>query len=321
MNNDEKKLVYTALPTMDEYLTELRSLLKTPGYIRFARITLGHFSNFCAREGVTHPVDVTRSTLVKFYGVVNTNPNWSESYRKQLMKTLRTYINWLVNVGYIETTPWVGIKVGKVEKKPNPLSEAEVTVLFAAHRKGAFSLDQFYFHRREFLLAVMFAWGLRLHEVAALNNSAFDTRHDYISAINKGGGTKSLPYGDELKKLYNRYAIQRGQHSRVDEDALFITRSGDRLSKDAIYKTVVELGRDAGLDLHPHMMRDTAATTMLDDGMPPERVAKILGHSNIKQTLAYTEIRDQKTAEMHSESMNPRLRMLFRKTGELDDTA
>lgn len=314
-----EKLDFTPMPTMDEYLTELRATLKSKGYIRFARITLAHFAAFCEREGIEHPVDITRSTLVKFQGVVNADPNWSESYRKQLMKTLRTYINWLANVGYIDKNPWVGIKVGKVEKKPNPLTEAEVSALFAAHRKGAFTLSPFFYHRREFLLAVMFAWGLRRSEVEALNNTAFDTRQDFVSSINKGGGSKSLPYGDELKRLYMRYATWRTQYAKPEEDALFITNSGERLSSSSIYKTVVDVGKEAGLDLNPHMLRDTAGTTMLNDSIPVERVAKILGHSDIKQTLAYSEVRDKTTADEHARSMNPRLRLLFQKTGDLDE--
>lgn len=304
-------LEWEPLPYMMEYLNELEGQLRSPDYIAKVRLGLAHFAIFCEVDGVTHPEQITRDHLLRFQSQVNRREGWSKSYRQQLMKYLRGWINWLEGVRYIGENPWYRIRIGRIEKVPNPLTDEEVAMLFDAHRRQAFVIPPFSFHRREVILTLLYAWGLRVHELQALNLAGMDLRLEYVTALNKGGTTKSLPYPTAMKQIVQRYLPTRAKYAVVGEDALLIDSYGKRLSTDMIRKIITELGQRAGVKVHPHQLRDTCGTHLLDSDMEAERVMKVLGHTNLKQTLAYSKVNNRKVAEAHEKAMGPRLDKLL----------
>lgn len=314
---------WNPLPYMQEYLNELEAQLRSPDYVRKVKLGLAHFANFCHEDGISHPDQITRDHILRFQSKVNRTENWSLSYRHQLMKYLRGWVNWLEDVRYIGSNPWYGIRVGSVRKDPNPLTDDEIALLFETHRKQAFHIPPFVFHRREVMITLLYAWGLRMHEMLALNVANMDLRLDYVTAINKGGGTKSLPYPLAMKQVVQRYLPLRARHAILGEDAFLIDQSGNRLSRDNAYKILTGLGQRAGVTFHPHQLRDTCGTHLLDSDVEVERVMKILGHSNVRQTLAYSRVNNSKIAEAHDKAMTPRLEKLlsFNNTSHLKKEA
>jgi site-specific recombinase XerD len=299
------------LPYMQEFLNELEGQLRSPDYVRKVKLGLAHFALFCREERITHPEELKRDHLLRFQSKVNRNPDWTKSYQQQLMKYLRSWVNWLEEVRYITESPWYRIRVGRVEKKPNPLSDDEVDSLFDAHRRQAFSISPFAFHRRETILTLLYSWGLRIHELRALNVSSMDLRLDYVTAPNKGGGTKSLPYPEVMKQVMRRWFAVRSRYAAIGEDALLIDQQGSRLSTDMVYKIITELGKRAGISVHPHQLRDTCGTHLLDSDVEVERVMRIMGHTNVRQTLAYSKVNNRKVAEAHDRAMTPRIERLL----------
>lgn len=313
-------LVFTPLPHMEEYLAEMDAQGRAKAYIRVTKNALVHLSDFLAAEGVIHPMEITRAHIIRFQATVNVNPNWMPSYRQQLMKYVRAWIRWCVDLGYITDDPWVRVKIGNTPKKPKPLTDDELMLLFSAHRQGAFGMTPFAFHRREMVLCLLYGWGLRVHELEALNVTNMDTRLDMVTARNKGGGTKNLPYDAEMKRIFIRWVANRARCAKPGEDALIISSNGERLSKENISRIVSELGLRAGIDINAHRLRDTCGTNLLDDDVPVERVMAILGHKRIQQTLAYSKVNEHKVAESHAAAMGPRLAGLFSNTRDLRTT-
>lgn len=310
-------LVFTPLPHMEEYLAEMAGLNRAPAYIRVTKNGLAHFADFLLADGLIHPMEIERSHIIRFQATVNANDDWAVSYKQQLMKYVRTFIRWCLDLGYILVDPWVRVKVGNTPKKPKPLSDDEMTLLFGAHKQGAFGMSPFAYHRREMILCLLYGWGLRVHELEALNVTNMDTRLDFVKVRNKGGGTKDLPYSEEMKKVFMRYIANRGRNAVPGEDALIITTSGMRMQKEHISRLVSDLGVRAGIDINAHRLRDTCGTNLLDDDTPVERVMEILGHKRVQQTLAYSRVNARKVAESHTASMNPRLAKLFQNTRNL----
>jgi site-specific recombinase XerD len=204
-------LVFNPLPHMEEYLAELEAADKNHDYIRTVRNGLAHFADFAHTEGILHPEEITRMHLVRYQGHCNT-AGWSESYAREVLKKVRAWLNWMGAIGYLTTNPWVAIRVGATKKHPKPLSDEELYLLFDAHRRGAFSTNPFIYHRRELILCLLYGWGLRIHELEALNMANMDVHLTHVTARNKGGGTKSLPYSPEMKKVFTRWAGQRARH-------------------------------------------------------------------------------------------------------------
>lgn len=310
---------FNPLPHMQEYLDELAGANRAHDYIRVKRNALGHLANFLRGEGLMDPAEIERVHLIRFQSFVNNNPAWRQSYRQQILKYIRAWIGWCVSLGYIPQDPWIKIKIGSTPKKPKPLEDEDLRLLFAAHRQGAFTMTPFSFHRREMILCLLYGWGLRIHELEALNVTNMDTRLDYVTCRNKGGGTKSLPYTEEMKKIFTRWSVNRERHAVPGEDALIIASNGRRMVNRHLAKVITDLGDRAGVQVNAHRLRDTCGTHLLDADVPVERVMKILGHASTKQTLAYARVNDHKVKESLEAAMDPILKNLFSNTRRLRD--
>ena len=306
-------LPWHPLPHMDEYLTELATSEqpRASGYIKPIKVGLAHFAAFCIVEDIKHPGEIKREHLLRFQAYLTTTVRsqlgepLSLAYRQQLMKYVRGWINWLEEVQHIVGNPWYAIKVGRVAKVPKPLEDDEIGALFSAHRSGAFSITPFYFHRREVILVLLFAWGLRIHELQALNVANMDARLNAVTVRNKGGGSKQMPYGSEVKLVVQRWLNVRSQHGTYADDALLIDSQGGRLSIQMMRRIVTECGTRAGLSMNPHRLRDSFGTTMMDHDVQVEHIMKLMGHTQRSQTLAYARINDPKLLQSHERVMSP----------------
>jgi integrase/recombinase XerD len=306
---------------MEEWLENLEAEEVTEGYIKPAKVGLAHFATFCATQNIQHPDEITRQHILRFQTYLTKitkqdGEPFSLSYRKQLQKYVRNWINWLYEVEHIDKNPWVRIKVGKVDKQPKPLEDDEIALLFDTHKQQAFSIKPFYYHRRETMLVLLYGWGLRLHELQSLTVTAMDMRLDYVTVRNKSrrgsaNSTKAMPYGDELKAVVQRWLRVRATKAIVGEDALFIDQNGAPLSAHSMRKIITDLGRRAGISINPHRLRDTFGTTMLDHDVPVERIMKLMGHTQRSQTLAYSRVNDHKLKESHDQVVTPLIHKLL----------
>lgn len=313
-------LPWYPMPFMEEYLDELLAQLFTDSYIRAVKRGLAHFAIHCRDENIKHPEEAERKHILRFQAYLQ-GKGYELSYRNRLCRYVSSWFTWMIELNYVETTPFVNIRMSSPNKKPDPLTEDELAGLFSAHRQRAFRLPPFEFHREEVILTMLYGWGLRIHELEAMNVQQVDMRLDYVEARNKGGGTKTLPYSDVIKQAVARYLPLRGTKSRVGEDALILGNDGGRLTHSSIRRIIVGLGEDAGVKVNPHRLRDTCGTDLVNADMPLERVAKILGHSDLRMTRAYSETRNKRVAEDHDRVMGARLDgLLFKRTNELDYT-
>jgi len=314
-------LPWHPLPHMQEWLDNLAAEEVTDGYIKPARVGLAHFATFLAGEGVKHPNEIERAHILRFQAHLTRltkqdGEPLSLSYRQQLMKYIRNWVGWLEECEHIDQSPWVRIRVGRVDKKPKPLEDDEIALLFDTHRKQAFSISPFYYHRREAILILLYAWGLRLNELQSLTVVGVDLRLDYVTVRNKSragsaNDTKVLPFGEELKTVVQRYLRVRATHAKLGEDALFIDAQGGPLTAHSIRKIISDLGQRAGLRINPHRLRDSFGTTMLDNDVPVEQIMKMMGHTQRAQTLAYARVNDHKIKESHDAVVNPLIHKLL----------
>lgn len=310
-----KPILWQPLPHMEEWLEELTLNGRDDAYIAAIRVGLAHFANFLVTENVQHPDQIQRFHILRFQAHLGTltkenGDPLSISYRQQLMKYIRSWIGWLIRMEYMLTNPWVQIKIGRTNKKPKPLEDDEIAALFDAHRKMAFSISPFFYHRRETILVLLYGWGLRIHELAALTVENMDMRQEFVTARNKGGGTKVLPYSDEMKQIVQRWLLQRAGKVNVGEDSLLIDSHGKALSNQMIYKIVTELGQRAGVEINPHRLRDSFGTKLLESDVPVERIMRMMGHTQRSQTLAYARVNDKTLKSSHDAVMDPLIKRL-----------
>lgn len=310
-------LNFQPMPAMQEFLDQLAAEGRAAGHIRLCRAALHHLTENMRTQNILVPQDIRRENLILFQGWVN-NQAWKPSYRVELLKKVKHWLSWLVEIHYIQATPWFGIRTGTTVKTPKPLSADELAELFARHRQDAFSTTPFVYHRREAILVMLYGWGLRIHELCALEVGDLSLEKKFVRAINKGGTYKTLPYLDEIKMSWRRYETWRARVAKPSELGAFINRSGNRMRTSDVWEVVHNLGEAAGVHVNPHRFRDTCATRLLDEDMAVERVAMLLGHATIKTTLGYGRVNDHKVAEALDGAMSTHLNgLIFGRTKDL----
>lgn len=311
----KERVPWHPLPHMQEYLDELTGQLRSDDYIRKIRVALSYFATFVQKEGIKHPDELTRAHVIRFQSWVGDKEQqgeWQHSYAYQQMVYLRGWLNWMEDVEYIEDNPWRRIKLRAYSKQPNPVDEDDLALLFETHRKAAFSMPPFYWHRREAIITLLYGWGLRIHELVALDCRQMGLTNDFVTMRQKGANRKkNLPYTDPIKGVIGRWLRARSQYGDPSDDALIIDRAGTRIGTQQVYNIVTDLGKQAGIEINPHRLRDTFGTDAINADMPVERIAKIMGHTNTKQTLAYADINDRSLFEAHDTAMSNRLNGLL----------
>jgi len=314
-----RRLEWKPMPYMDEYLDVLLySRDRKPDYVRMVKVGLSHFANFLRDvEDVHHPEEIERRHILRFMAWLQTEARtdedkpFSKSYRDRLAVYVRGWIAWLRNDDqeYIDGNPFKGVTVSAHKKVPKPLADDEIAMLFEAHRRQFNTMPAFAWHRQGVILTLLYSWGLRIHELAALNLSDVDPRLTTVKVRNKGHTRdKPLPYSGAAKQSVISYLGPRAREAKEGEVALLIEATrGGRLSLRRIREIITTLGERAGVTINPHRLRDSFGTKMANSGAELKHVQVLMGHSQLSMTLDYVDILDDPIVASHERIMGPLL--------------
>jgi len=155
------------------------------------------------------------------------------------------------------------------------------------------------------LAEVLYGSGLRISEAIGLDLNDLDS--DVIRVLGKGSKERIVPLSEAAMVRIRRYLEQRHAFIKDDysEQALFLSvRAGKRLDRRQANRIIAKLGRLAGLpkDLHPHMLRHSFATHMLEAGADLRSVQELLGHENLTTTQRYTHLDMQHVMQVYDQA-------------------
>lgn len=142
------------------------------------------------------------------------------------------------------------------------------------------------------LVDLLFATGLRVGEVSALNLKDFALAESVFKVRGKGGRDRLAFVVDEQSIRVQRDHVSARSRLVSESPALFLNASGERLSTQGIANIIAQFRREAGIDRHitPHMLRHTVATLLLRNGVDIRIVQEFLGHASIATTQRYTHV-------------------------------
>lgn len=226
----------------------------------------------------------------------------------------RGFYAWLGRNGSIAHDPCAGIRPPKSPKRlPATLSPDEAARLLDAASApgegvgavpGAEDLDQ----RDSAIFELFYSSGLRLAELAALNLDCLsDLRDGEVRVTGKRNKTRVVPVGAQARQAIEAWLVQRPLLAAADEPALFVSRRGCRLSMRAIQSRLAIRAQAAGLPrrVHPHLLRHSFASHVLQSSGDLRAVQEMLGHSSIASTQIYTHLDFQHLATVY-DAAHPR---------------
>lgn len=238
-------------------------------------------------------------------GFLATDERLSARTRARRLSSLRRYYRWLLREQVLRSDPSVRLEGPRLGRAlPKSLSEADVEALLAAPDVGS-PLGL----RDRTMLEVLYATGLRVSELVALELTELNLRQGVVRVMGKGGKERLVPLGEEALHWVERYlADARGEISRgTAQPAVFLTRRGGPMTRQAFWHLVRRYARLSGITTvpSPHTLRHAFATHLLNHGADLRVVQMLLGHSDISTTQIYTHVATERLKSLH-ERHHPR---------------
>lgn len=163
--------------------------------------------------------------------------------------------------------------------------------------------------RDQAVFELAYSSGLRRAELVGLNLDALRLDAGEVRVTGKGRKTRILPLGKQAREALRRWLQTRAQLAAADEQALFVGARGRRFSPEALSQRLARRARRVGLNrhVHPHMLRHSFATHLLESSGDLRAVQELLGHANLSTTQIYTHLDFQHLSKVYDQA-HPRAR-------------
>lgn len=208
---------------------------------------------------------------------------------------VRTFFRYLLRVGARSDDPAARLSLPKLGRSlPKFLSPEKAAAVVEIPSELASPETKL---RDAALLELLYGCGLRVSELCGLDLESFERDHTYVRVRGKGNKERLVPIGDPardalLAYLTERPRLRHPQTGNQDAHALFLNQRGGRLTQRSVQRFVSRYGAWAAgrPDLHPHALRHSCATHMLEGGADLRAIQEFLGHASLSTTQRYTHV-------------------------------
>ncbi len=155
------------------------------------------------------------------------------------------------------------------------------------------------------MLRMLWATGMRVSELAALDVSNVDLQTDTVRCFGKGGKERQIPFGMHARDALSRYLDEGRPYlcRRANESALYLNHHGERLTRQGFWLILKAYSKAAGIEkISPHTLRHSFATHLLNNNADLRVVQELLGHSNISTTQIYTHVSRERLRAVYDRS-------------------
>jgi len=216
------------------------------------------------------------------------------------VSVLKNFFHYLCLKGYLSSFILSGLRGPKLQKKiPSFLEEEEVEKLLNSV-KG----EGFFYYRDKAVLELLYATGMRIAELVDLNIDNIDFTGETVKVRGKGNKERIIPVGNYSLKALTAYRELRREKAKPGVKALFLNKSGQRLS-DRFMRKKINRYLDLA-DIHkvsgPHSLRHSFATHLLNRGADIRSVQELLGHERLSTTQIYTHLSIKRLKEVYDKA-------------------
>lgn len=217
------------------------------------------------------------------------------------LSALRSFLDWQVSQGALKANPAKGIATPRAPRHlPKNIDVDEVNQLLDIDLNDPLSV------RDRAMLEVMYGAGLRLSELVNMDCRHLDLTTGEVWVVGKGSKERRLPIGRMAVQWIEHWLVLRDVFAPQD-DAVFLSSQGKRISVRNVQKRFAEWGVKQGVTshIHPHKLRHSFATHMLESSGDLRAVQELLGHANLSTTQIYTHLDFQHLASVY-DAAHPR---------------
>lgn len=228
----------------------------------------------------------------------------------RLLSSIRGFYRWLQRYQHADHDPTTGIKAPKREQKlPQVLEIEEVANIAEAPQHSAQANEPIALRDRA-IMELFYSSGLRLSELAQLERYDYDPGERAVSIRHgKGNKQRRVPVGRIAAQAIQDWLKVRGQMAQANSPALFVSKRGSGLSVRSIQARLDHWAKLSGVNkpVHPHLLRHSFASHMLQSSGDLRAVQELLGHADISTTQIYTHLDYQHLAKVYDKA-HPRAR-------------
>jgi integrase/recombinase XerC len=288
--------------SLDQYMAYLaaeRGL--SPHTIAAYGRDLNRLYRFTRESGIEqwHQLTVRQARL---YPAKLNREGLASSSIQRMLSAARSFFRFLVKQGEADNNPFETVTAPKSAKKlPATLSVDEISGLLDADDNSADAL------RDLAILELFYSSGLRLTELSSLDANGIDLAQGEVRVTGKGNKERIVPVGARAISAIRDWLQVRKSLAGPNETAMFVNQKGGRLTNRGIQYRIDRWARKKGLGrhLHPHMLRHSFASHVLESSGDLRSVQEMLGHADIATTQIYTHLDFQHLAKVY-DSAHPR---------------
>ena len=251
---------------------------------------------FLEKLNVTNYSEIKEEICSAWIGDLYSQNNKPKSIQRHL-SSAKGFFRFLKKNNLISSSPFELVTAPKSSNTlPDVLSPEDVEQLLNFKPSNTIEI------RDMAIVELMYSSGLRVSETVNINISDFEENMSFLRVIGKGSKTRLVPMGRFAINAINNWLDEREKISN-NTDALFLNSKGSRLSVRSIQLRLKKMAIKQGLPpVHPHMLRHSFATHMLESSGDLRTIQELLGHSSLSTTQIYTKLDYQHLAKIYDKS-------------------
>ncbi|MBT3873692.1 MAG: tyrosine-type recombinase/integrase [Actinobacteria bacterium] len=242
--------------------------------------------------------NISSDALNKLIKLISTK-EYSPNTKKRKVSVLRQFVKWYNFRENSKTVILEDVTIKSGQRLPETLSITHIEQLINFHDK-----ETFISKRNKAIIDFMYSTGCRVSELCNVKIADIDFDEDYIQLTGKGSKQRIVPIGSKLKTNLLSYLDLKLIKDISNNPFLFISRTDNPLERTAIFRIIksTALKTSTTLNIHPHTLRHSAATHMLEAGCDLRTLQEYLGHSSVSTTQIYTKLTKEFLNEVFNES-------------------
>lgn len=239
---------------------------------------------------------ITKET-VRLYFLKQKNNNISNRTLGRYYSSLNSFFLYSIEHEYSDVNPLKFIDYPKYTKKiPEYIYDYQLEKLLNEKTSENVEIEL----RNKLIIHLLLDTGVRVSELVNIKVRDIDVEERIIKVFGKGSKERFVFFTSKTKELLTNYLIKRKEKAITDN--LLINYKGEKLTERSVQKIIKLVGEKIGLDIHPHLLRHTFATDLLNKGADIRMIQELLGHENLDTTQIYTHVSNSRVKEVYDDS-------------------